>query len=281
MANRKVPPRAANYDGASRVLDDGAAKLTGHGIGPISGDGVGPIDGDGVGPNAATQNLILAKLPPAELAAFTAVAEKIDYQQRAVLFERGSIIPAVFFPVSAMISMLTVLSDGTSIEAITIGYEGVAGLQIFHGVKSSAHARGVVQIGGEAYRVPANSFVELLEKSPVLTATLHKYSQFTQDSLAQGVACNSIHLIEQRCARWLLLSSDAIRGDNVGLTQEFFAQMLAVRRSGVTTAMGGLERKNLISARYGKITIIDRDGLTKISCECYNTVAERQRELLS
>jgi CRP-like cAMP-binding protein len=273
MANRKVPPSAANYDGGSRVLDDGAAKLAGR--------GVGPINGDGVGPNGPTQNLILAKLPPAELAAFTEVAEKIDYEQRVVLFERGSIIPAVFFPVSAMISLLTVLSDGTSIEAVTIGYEGVAGLQIFHGVKSSAHARGVIQIGGEAYRVPADRFVDLLERSPVLTATLHKYAQFTMDALAQGVACNSIHLIEQRCARWLLLSSDAIRGDNVGLTQEFFAQMLAVRRSGVTTAMGALERKNLITTRYGKITIIDRDGLTKITCECYNTVAERQRELLS
>jgi CRP-like cAMP-binding protein len=124
-------------------------------------------------------------------------------------------------------------------------------------------------------------FMSLLETSPVLTSMLHKYSQFTHDSMAQSAACNSIHLIEQRCARWLLLSSDAVHNAHFSLTQEFFAQMLAVRRSGVTTAMGGLERKNLVAGRYGTITIVDKAGLTRIACECYATVKARREELLS
>jgi CRP-like cAMP-binding protein len=101
-----------------------------------------------------------------------------------------------------------------------------------------------------------------------------------QDSMAQSAACNGIHLLEQRCARWLLLSSDAVRQGHFSLTQEFFAQMLAVRRSGVTTTMGALERKNLIATRYGSITIVDRGELEKIACECYRTISDRRRELL-
>jgi CRP-like cAMP-binding protein len=246
----------------------------------VGNDGDSPDSADEAVSSAASQNLLLAKLPPAELAAFTAEAEKIAYAGRDVLFENGDEITAVYFPVTAMISLLTVLTDGTMIEAMTIGYEGVAGIPLFHGVKK-AHAKGVCQIPGEVYRLPATSFLALVARSPVLGAMLHRYSQFMQDSMAQSAACNSIHLIEQRCARWLLLTSDAVRNGHFSLTQEFFAQMLAVRRSGVTTAMGVLERQNLIATKYGAITITDRDGLKKISCECYEVVAGRRRELLS
>jgi len=236
-------------------------------------------DGDGTGPDSPTENLLLAKLPPNELSAFTAKAERISMQTRDVLFENGDEIPAVYFPVTGMISLLTVLQTGPSIEAITVGFEGVAGLPLFHGVKTT-YLRAVCQIGGEAYKVSAKDFVSLVETSPVLTSMLHKYSQFATDSIAQSAGCNSIHLIEQRCARWLLLSADAVRTENFGLTQEFFAQMLAVRRSGVTTAMGGLEHKNLVTGRYGTITIVDREGLTKVTCECYQAVKARRNELL-
>jgi CRP-like cAMP-binding protein len=236
--------------------------------------------GDGVGPATPTHNLLLANLPPEELAAFSAKAERVTLKTRDVLFENGDVVGAVYFPVSAMISLLTVLSGGTSIESITVGFEGVAGMPVFHGAKTS-FLRAVCQIGGDAYTMPTRDFQSLLETSPTLTAMLHKYSQFMVDSIAQSSACNSIHLIEQRCARWLLLSADAVRNARFSLTQEFFAQMLAVRRSGVTTAMGGLERKNLVTGRYGTITIVDRDGLTRIACECYQNVKARRNELLS
>ena len=197
-----------------------------------------------------------------------------------MLIESGKPITDVYFPISAMISLLTVLSDGTSIEAMTVGYDGMIGLPLFHDIETT-HERAVCQIEGDVYRLPVTAFRRLVERSAGLREMLHKYSQFSQDSMAQSAACNSIHLVEQRCARWLLLSSDAVRDGHFSLTQEFFAQMLAVRRSGVTIAMGGLERRNLISSGYGKITILDREGLLKISCECYQTICNRRRELLT
>jgi CRP-like cAMP-binding protein len=264
MAIRKDIRDTVGNDGRSGVADDLDLRST----------------GDGVGPATPEENLLLAKLPPEELKAFTAKAEKVTLKTRDVLFENGDAITTVYFPVTAMISLLSVLAGGPSIEAITVGHEGAAGLPLFHGVKTS-FVRAVCQIGGDAYKISAGDFESLLETSPALTAMLHKYAQFTQDSIAQSAACNSIHLIEQRCARWLLLSADAVRNAHFSLTQEFFAQMLAVRRSGVTTAMGGLERKNLVTGRYGTITIVDREGLTRIACECYNSVKARRNELLA
>ncbi|MFL5479854.1 MAG: Crp/Fnr family transcriptional regulator [Gemmatimonadaceae bacterium] len=228
----------------------------------------------------ADQNLLLAQLPATELAAFVEQADKITCSLREVLFENGDVSTAVYFPVTAMISLVTELSGGTSIEAMTVGFEGVAGLELFHGVMT-AHTKGVCQIAGELYRLPASNFLALVESSTALDHTLHRYSQFTQDAIAQSSACNSIHLLEQRCARWLLLTSDAVRNEQFSLTQEFLAQMLAVRRSGVTMAIGRLVRQKLICTRYGTITIIDREGLKKISCECYEVVRGRQRDFLN
>jgi CRP-like cAMP-binding protein len=257
---------------SGRVGNDGPARA--------QNERAGTPANDGVSPHSPTQNLILAKLPPAELAAVSEDAERVAFATRDLLFESGDPITEVYFPVSAMISLLTVLSDGTSIEAMTIGYEGMGGMSLFHGAKT-AQSKGVCQIEGEVYRLPAASFLAILKNAPVLTSMLLKYSQFMQDSMAQSAACNGIHLLEQRCARWLLLSSDAVGEGHFSLTQEFFAQMLAVRRSGVTTTMGALERKSLIATRYGVITIVDREGLARIACECYETVSNRRRELLA
>jgi CRP-like cAMP-binding protein len=257
---------------ASAVAPDGQLS--------VRNDGASPNSGDGSVPNGPTENLLLSRLAPAELKAFIEQAERISYSLREVLFENGGEITSVYFPVTAMISLVTVLADGTSIEAITVGYEGVAGLPLFHGVKT-AQSKGVCQIKGDAYRLSAADFARLVQTSLTLKAILHRYSQFSQDSIAQSAACNSIHLIEQRCARWLLLSSDAVRNGHFSLTQEFFAQMLAVRRSGVTTALSSLERQNLIATSYGSIKIVDRDGLNAISCECYNAISKRRQDLLN
>ena len=235
---------------------------------------------DGAPDLAPTTNLLLANLPQAEIEAFSARAEKVRCATRDVMFDTGDPITTIYFPVSAMISLLTVLTDGTTIEAMTIGYEGMAGLPLFHGVKT-AQSKGICQIEGEAYRIAADKFLDLVQQAPALTKMLHRYSQFMQDSMAQSAACNGVHLLEQRCARWLLVSSDAVSEGHFSLTQEFFAQMLAVRRAGITTTMGALERKNLIATRYGSITIVDRVGLEKLSCECYKTLSDRRRDLLN
>ena len=229
---------------------------------------------------AASQNLLLAKLPPEELTALMDQAEMVTYALRNVLFEKGAQLTHVYFPITAMISLLTVLADDTFIEAMTVGYEGMAGLPVFHRV-TTERLKGVCQIEGNVYRVPVDAFTKLVEHSPVLSKMLHRYSQFANDAMAQSAACNSIHLIEQRCARWLLLTADAVRNGSFTLTQEFLSQMLAVRRSGVTAAMGTLERQNLIAARYGAVTILDKVGLAKISCECYETISDRRRDLLA
>lgn len=229
---------------------------------------------------AAAQNLILARLPPQELAALMDQAEVVTYGLRDVLFEKGARLTHVYFPITGMISLLTVLADGTFIEAMTVGYEGMAGLPVFHNV-TTERLKGVCQIEGKVCRVPADAFAKLIENSPQLSKMLHRYSQFANDAMAQSAACNSIHLIEQRCARWLLLTADAVRKGSFTLTQEFLSQMLAVRRSGVTAAMGTLERQNLIAARYGAVTILDKAGLARISCECYQTISDRRRDLLS
>lgn len=264
MAKIRREPDTVGNDGGGRVLS--APEFV--------------SSSDGVGPSGPADNLLLAKLSADDLEAFTSRAERVSLETRAVLFEKGAEITTVYFPVTGMISLLTVLTGGPSIEAITVGYEGMAGLPVFHGIKTS-YAAAVCQIKGDAYKISAKDFVALLEKSPALSAMLHRYAQFEHDYIAQSAACNSIHLIEQRCARWLLLSADAVRNAHFSLTQEFFAQMLAVRRSGVTTAMGGLERQNLVTGRYGTITIVDREGLTKISCECYHSVKARRNELLN
>ncbi|MFL5543145.1 MAG: Crp/Fnr family transcriptional regulator [Gemmatimonadaceae bacterium] len=237
------------------------------------------IKGDVGGRDGSRQNLLLARLPPSELAAVAQRGEEINLKTREVLFENGDELEHIYFPLTAMISLLTVLGDGTSIEAITIGHEGIVGLPLFHGVARS-QARGVCQVEGALYRIPARELPGLLEQSPTLTKKLHCYSQFANDAMAQSAACNSIHLVEQRCARWLLLTADAVGNDSFTLTQEFLAQMLAVRRSGVTVAMGGLERQSLIATRYGGVTIADKEGLAKISCECYKTISDRRRELI-
>ncbi|MFL5488354.1 MAG: Crp/Fnr family transcriptional regulator [Gemmatimonadaceae bacterium] len=237
------------------------------------------IRGDGAGRDGSRQNLLLAKLPAAELGVLTQHGEVVTLKIRDLLFEDGDRLEHVYFPLTAMISLLTVLADETSIEAITIGNEGMVGLPLFHGV-TDTKARGVCQIEGTLYRIPARQLPQILEQCPTLTKMLHRYSQFANDAMAQSAACNSIHLVEQRCARWLLMTAEAVGNTSFTLTQEFLAQMLAVRRSGVTVAMGTLERQNLIATRYGAVTIADKEGLGKISCECYKAISDRRHQLL-
>jgi CRP-like cAMP-binding protein len=228
----------------------------------------------------AAQNRLLSKLPALELAALVERSTHVSCDLRDVFYSNGQKIKNVYFPLTGMISLVTELKDGTSLESMTVGCEGFAGLPLFHGVPV-ARTLAMCQIKGDFLRVPAESFTSLLKVAPQLALLLHRYSQFAHDAVAQSAACNSMHLIEQRCARWLLITSDAVNSHEFGLTHEFLSQMLAVRRPGVTVAIGELERAKLIAHRYGKISILDPVGLEKAACECYRTVKDRRRELLS
>lgn len=228
----------------------------------------------------ATRNGILSRLPSSELTALLELSTHVEVGLRDVLSASGQTIRNVYFPLTGMISLVTELKDGTSLESMTVGCEGFAGLPLFHGVTSTM-TMSMCQIEGTFLRLTAESFTSLLPRMPGLSLILHRYAQFAHEVVAQSAACNSMHLIEQRCARWLLISSDAVSRNELGLTHDFLSQMLAVRRPGVTVAIGTLEKLELIVHRYGKISILDKKGLEAVACECYRVVKDREQELLA
>lgn len=240
-----------------------------HGVATVSAE-----------PRPPSQNEILARLAPDALAAVMEHAEEIELPAREELFRQGDPMERVFFPTTGMISLLVVLKNGPMIEALTVGKEGCTGVSLLNEVRTARY-RGVCQVDGKFLAMRADAFVSCAEAIPAFERKLRRYSQYATDVVSQSAACNSIHTIEQRCARWLLITSDAIRGTEFNLTQEFLSQMLAVRRPGVNVAMRALARRQLVSHRYGKVTIIDIVGLRQVSCECYETVRERAAELLS
>jgi CRP-like cAMP-binding protein len=240
----------------------------------------GLTGGDGSAAPSISENSLIGSLPANERAEFEQRTTRVTCSLREILFEPNEPLKRLLFPISAMGSMLTILKDGTLLEAMTVGHEGFMGLPVFHGI-SVARCRGVCQIEGEFYELSPRDFLSLVENAPYLRSRIHRYAQFTTEVIAQTAACNGIHLIEQRCARWLLLTADAVRRKEFSLTQELLSQMLAVRRPGVTVAIGALERQGLIEHRYGRVSIADFEGLKKVSCECYQTIADKARELLT
>ena len=165
----------------------------------------------------ATRNNLLSKLPQSELTALLELSTHVKCDLRDVLSASRQTINNVYFPLTGMISLVTELKDGTSLESMTVGCEGFAGLSLFHGV-STTLTMAMCQIEGEFLRLPAESFSGLLADTPQLSLVLHRYAQFAHEVVAQSAACNSMHLIEQRCARWLLISSDAVGSEDFGLT---------------------------------------------------------------
>ncbi len=236
--------------------------------------------GDGTDAPVASHNLLLATLPQEEIELVLSQSTRGNLGLRQVVFEANDPIENVYFPLTGICSLVTVLKDGSSIEAMTVGREGFVGLPVFHGAESS-RSLGICQVSGEFLEIQTSTFKTMIPKAPELRAALHRFAQFTMDSLSQYSACNSTHLIEQRCARWLLTTGESLSRTEFPLTQEFLSQMLAVRRAGVTVAVGALERQGLISQRYGVVKINDVTGLKKAACECFAVIQEAKREMLS
>jgi CRP-like cAMP-binding protein len=227
----------------------------------------------------AVRNKLLGLLPPNEREAVLAKAELVTVQSKEIVFKREEPIRHVHFPEDCVISLVTELDDGDQVEAMTTGNDGFVGLAIFHGLASS-RLKAIGQISGQSLRITAKEYNELVEACPDLYRLMHRYSLFVFETVAQSAACNRLHVIEQRCARWLLMSQDRVGRDTFDLTQEFLAEMLGVRRPGVTVAMGILEKAGLITHRRGSITVVNRAGLEKASCECYGTIRDRQTKLI-
>ena len=230
--------------------------------------------------DGSPRNKILRLLPPAELAAVVERSELIEVKSKQILFEPEQKLEYAHFPEDCVISLVTVMEDGDQVEAMTIGNDGFSGIPVFHEVETTKQ-KGCGQISGTALRIGAKDFHRLARELPGLGRLLHRYSEFVFETVAQSAACNRLHVIEQRCARWLLMSQDRVGRDSFDLTQEFLAEMLGVRRPGVTVAMGILEKAGLIAHGRGNITVVNRPGLEKASCECYRTIRARQTKLIA
>jgi len=225
-----------------------------------------------------TRNKILNLLPARDLEAVFDRSEIVTVKSSEIIFRRREPIPYAYFPDNCVISLVTEMADGDTVEAMTVGNDGFVGVAVFHEVGSS-WLKAIGQISGEARRIATKDFHELMQASKALDRLLHRYSQFVFETVSQSAACNRLHVIEQRAARWLLMSEDRVGRNQFDLTQEFLAEMLGVRRPGVTVAMGVLEKAGLIAHGRGNITVLDRAGLEKVACECYRAIKDRQTEL--
>ncbi len=226
---------------------------------------------------SATRNIVLRELPAHDLEMLAAAAEWVHLAAKDPVWEPNEPIEHVYFPETAVISLVTLLDAG-AIEAITIGNDGFVGLPIFHGPGSTVTRAGC-QMPGRSWRLTSSAFMKVCGNSAALRRALDHYSQLVIETISQSAACNRIHVIEERCARWLLMSNDRVGSNEIPLTQEFLAQMLGVRRPGVTVAIGILERAGLISHGRGRITVTNRAGLEAASCECYAAIRRREKLL--
>jgi CRP-like cAMP-binding protein len=216
----------------------------------------------------ATYDRLLAELRPARL----------DFKQ--VLSEPGVPIPHVHFVRDGAVSVIAVAQKGGSIEVGTIGNEGFVGLPLLLGDDRMTQ-RVTVQVEGDAWRMQADAFRRVLEELPVLRRRCELYAQYFFEQVSQSVACNRLHTLEERCARWLLMTDDRVASDGFELTHEFIATMLGVRRAGVTVAMGLLQRQGIVQSYRGRITVMDRARLEAASCDCYGLVKQTEARLLS
>ena len=196
-----------------------------------------------------------------------------------VLQESGSITHHVYFPTDAIISLLYVMNNGASTEIAMVGYEGMVGLALFMGGESTT-SRAVVQSAGFAYRLPGKHFKDEVNRHGELLMLMLRYTQALITQMAQTAVCNRHHSIDQQLCRWLLLSLDRLSGDHLIMTQGLIANMLGVRREGVTEAAGRLQRQGVIEYHRGHITVLDRPKLEGLTCECYMVVKHETDRLL-
>lgn len=225
-------------------------------------------------------NSLLQLLPADDQARFLRDAELIALEQRSILIDSEEPIEHVYFPLAGIISQLTVLKDGDTVESAIIGNDGFVGLTSFLGAEISP-MRYIVQVPGEAYRVPNARMRRWVSDLPRLQVLLSRYNDFLLAVASQSAACNRLHTVEQRCARWLLRIHDRIDGDEIPLTQEFLAAMLGVRRASVSIAAGVLQDAGLIRYSYGRIAIVNRQGLEGVVCECAEAIQRRYNSLFA
>jgi len=217
---------------------------------------------------AVPRNRILAALPADEWERLQADLERVALEVRQVVFEPNQPIEHVYFPETGVVSILGLMEDGSAIETATAGYEGMVGFPVYLGAMQMA-GQAFAQVAGEAYRMPAEALRREVRGATPLAARLGRYGQALFTLVAQNSACNRKHSMEQRCARWLLMTHDRVEGDTFELTHHFLSQMLGVRRASVGEVAAVLQERGLIEYTRGRLTVLDRRGLEAAACACY------------
>src|SRR5450432_1027342 len=219
-------------------------------------------------------NRLLLALPSRDFKRLMPELEQIRCQREQVLMDAHSSLHHIFFPDSGVVSAVAVFADGSVIEMATIGREGCTGVQAVFGAKSSS-VRLLVQIPESATRMSRAAFTRAMGSMPAFRGLMYAYMQAFLEQVLVSVACNGAHSLKQRLARWLLMMRDRSDEDTLPITQSLLAEMLGVQRPSITNAARELERAGLIERGRQQVTILDRKGLTKASCECYQLVRER------
>lgn len=225
------------------------------------------------------QNHLLDALPAEDYQRLTPHLELVPMPLGNVLYESGNELRHVYFPTNAIISLLYVMLDGASAEIAVVGNEGIIGVALFMGGETMPN-RAVVQSAGHAYRLKGQLLKREFNRSGELQHLLLRYTQALLTQMAQTAVCNRHHSLDQQLCRWLLLSLDRLSSNELAMTQELIANMLGVRREGVTEAAGNLQRAGLITYQRGHITILNRAGLEMRACECYAVVKKEFDRLL-
>jgi CRP-like cAMP-binding protein len=226
------------------------------------------------------QNQILASLPPAEQARILLHLELVSMPLGQSLYESGDVLHHVYFPTNSIISLLYILKDGSSAEIAIVGNEGLIGIALFMGGESTPN-QAVVQSAGESYRLSASRLKEEFQQSAALRTILLRYTQALITQMAQTAVCNRHHSVDQQLCRWLLLSLDRLSSNRMIMTQELIANMLGVRREGVTEAAAKLQKLGIIRYSRGQIAVLDRPKLEEMCCECYSVVRNETDRLMS
>ncbi len=224
------------------------------------------------------QNQLLAALAPAEWERWRPQLEEVDMPLGHVLDESGTTLSHVYFPTTAIVSLLYVMENGASAEIAVVGNEGIVGISLFMGGESTP-SRAVVQSAGAGFRLSSRTIKQEFNRAPVIHLLL-RYTQALITQMAQTAVCNRHHSLDQQLCRWLLLSLDRLQGSELVMTQELISNMLGVRREGVTDGALKLQHAGLIRYSRGRITVLDRAGLEKRTCECYQVVKTEYDRLL-
>lgn len=224
-------------------------------------------------------NYLLAALPADVYARLLPNLELVALPLGKVLYESGDTLRHVYFPVDCIVSLLYVMEDGASAEISVVGKEGIIGIALFMGGDSTP-SRAIIQSGGYAYRLLAQKFKDEFNRHSEMLMLLLRYTQSLITQMAQTAVCNRHHSIDQQLCRWLLLSLDRLPTNRLTMTQELIANMLGVRREGVTEAAGKLQKLGVIEYSRGQITVLDRAQLEALSCECYAVVKKETDRLM-